>query len=99
MLPEFLPLAPLIVVLRISHFASAKQKRRSEFASPEPKHWKRKCYAAPSPLAITLIYFTLRTVAYFRAPAPTPSRMDIPRIATEKEFLDDQHRSVAMWLR
>jgi hypothetical protein len=29
MLPEFLPLVPLMVVLRESHFASAEQERRS----------------------------------------------------------------------
>jgi hypothetical protein len=69
---------------------------RGCFALPQPRHWKRKHYAAPLHVAIMLIYFTLHPEAYFRGRFPTPSGMDIHGIDTEKEFSDDYLRSVAM---
>ena len=63
---------------------------RGRFALPQPEPQNRKHYAALLPVAIMLIYFTLRPDTYFRAPSLTPSRIKIHGMGAEKEFLDDQ---------
>src|SRR5262245_39686354 len=72
---------------------------RGRFALPQPEPQNRKHYAALLPVAIMLIYFTLRPDTYFRAPSLTPSRIKIHGMGAEKEFFDDQLRSVVMWFR
>src|SRR5215470_16905418 len=79
--------------------SSATSENRGRFALLQAERMKRKHYAAPLHVAILLIYFTLRPETYFRAPSITPSRIKIHGMGAEKEFLDDQLRSVVMWFR